>query len=354
MHTNTSPSDVIVSVQHLKKFAADVFAALGMTTVHAELMAEQLAWAQVRGYPWLGAKKIIQYGTRIKTGATSPTGEAEVIRESDAFVHYDAHNTFSHIAGVRAMNRAVEKARSAGACVAIVRNTSSAATLGFFANLAVEQNMIGMAINNAPPLMTPWGGKEKVIGNQAFAIGSPAGRFDPIIFDTALSELTLVGIHGYELRGEKLPAGVALDADGSPTVDPATALAGVLLPMGGHRGSGLAIMWEVLTGILAGGDRFSSDVTMPDVFDRPQGVSKFYLALDPEAAMPFQEFQGRVDTLIERIHATPRATGVDRIYVPGERGAERARDATRDGVAIPEDLVAQLVEFGKELGVSWQ
>ena len=352
--SSTAVSDtVIVEADHLEEFAARVFEVLGMSAEHASLMAEHITWAHVHRHPWLGGRKIMQYGTRIKTGVTAAVGNATVVSESDAFVLLDAGDTFSQIAGVDAMRRTIEKAREVGAAIAVLRNTTSAGALGYFAMQAANERMIGMALNNGPPLMPPSGGTTRVIGNQAFAIASPAGVHDPLLLDMALSAITLVGIHKYEDNGEELPEGLALDAAANPTTDPAVALAGMLLPMGGHRGYGLAVMWEVLTGVLSGAPRFLSDVTMPDVFDRPQAVSMFFMAIDPEISMPYDEFVARVDRLIDRIHASPPAPGVQRVFVPGERSAELGRQQVHNGIPMSVSLAQELQAFGAELGVSW-
>ena len=345
--------EVLVPASHLRRFACSVFSQLGMTPEHAYLMADQITWAHLRGHSSLGARKIIQYGTRVLNGGTSAVGESEVIVETTAFVLLDAHHTFSQVAGVDAMRKAVAMAGSVGTGVAVLRNTTSAGALGYFAEIAAKDGMIGMAINNGPALLHPWGGKTKLFGNQAFAIASPSGNFDDVILDTALGEMTHVGMHGYQERGETLPEGVALDASGRPTVDPAEAIAGIMVPMGGHRGYGLAVMWEVLTGVLAGGGRFIDDITMPDVFDRPQGVSMFFLAINPQICMPLDTFAARVDQLIDRIHASPPAQGVERVLFPGERSAERARHRSRNGIPLPSSLIAELEAFGAELGVPW-
>ena len=297
-------SYIIVTPDSLSKFAADVFTALGLKPEHASIMADQILWAEMRGHSSLGAKKILQYAKRLISGATNAHAEPVVVSENSAFIHYDGENSFGQIAGQIAMNKAVEKAKTSGACVASVKNTGNASSLGYFTNIAVKRRMIGFALNNAPPLMPVYGGSEKIIGNQAFAIGAPAGGHKALQFDTALSEASLVELHKYEMAGKELPLGKALDAQGRPTTDPTAALAGMLVPLAGHRGSGLAIMWEVLTGVLAGGEEFLSDVTMPYVFDRPQGTSMFFLAINPEAVMPYEEFICRMDSLLDRIHGS--------------------------------------------------
>ena len=350
---NLDSKEVLVPASHVTRFAQSIFAKLGMTPEHAHLMADQITWAHLRGHASLGARKIIQYGARVRNGGTTPMGESEVIRETQAFVLLDAHHTFNQVAGVDAMRRAVAKARMVGNGVAVLRNTASAGALGYFAEIAATHGMIGMAINNGPALLHPWGGRAKLLGNQAFAIAGPSGRHDDLLFDTALGEMTHVGMHGYQERGEPLPEGVALDVAGRPTVDPAEGIAGMMVPMGGHRGYGLAVMWEVLTGVLAGGSRFIDEIPMPDVLDRPQGVSMFFLAIDPQFSMPRDTFVARVDELIDRIHASPPAPGVERVVFPGERSAEIARERSRDGIPLAPSLIAELEAFGTQLGVPW-
>lgn len=171
------------------------------------------------------------------------------------------------------------------------------------------------------------------------------------MFDTATSAITWVRIHGHRLAGEPLPEGVALTADGEPTVDPVEALNGILLPMSGHRGFGLSIMWEVLTGVLSGCAAFATDFP-PDGPDQPEGGSAFLLAIDPTAAMPYDAFVNRVDTLIDAIHGSRRLPGTDRILVPGDRSAEIREELADEGVPVPADLLAKLRDLGKEFDVS--
>jgi LDH2 family malate/lactate/ureidoglycolate dehydrogenase len=250
------------------------------------------------------------------------------------------------------MRLAVEKARANGAAVSIVRNSDVTAAMGWYPMVAVTEGMIGLAINNTVPLMPPFGGTGKVLGNQAFAIGAPAGRHPPILFDSALAAMSNHAIHEVRERGGALPPDVALDAAGEPTTDPAEALAGMVLPSGGHRGSGLAIMWEVLSGVLAGGC-MGPDVGGPQPLDSPMGLSLFLLAIDPTDVMPFEKFTERMDLLIDRIHASPPADGVDHVRLPGERGHEIAEIHRRVGVAVPPDRAERLREIGRELGVAW-
>jgi LDH2 family malate/lactate/ureidoglycolate dehydrogenase len=343
MNSESFPAD------RLRAFAHGVFERLGMPADEAALMADHLVWADLRGASWLGVRKIPQYTARIRMGGTKPAAELVTISDRPAFALLDALDSWGQVVGVRAMRLAIGKARSAGTGAVVVRNTTSAGTLGYFAAQAAAEGLIGVAINNSPPLQVATGGTAKAIGNQAFAVAAPADRHDVLLLDMATSAMSLAGIHLHAQRGEPLPDGVALDASGRPTVDPAAALGGTLLPMGGHRGYGLALMWEVLTGVLAGGPRFAANVTMPDEHARAQGVSMILLAIDPAASEG--AFPARVDELVDQMHASPAAPGVERVTVPGERGHALAAARRRDGVPLPTELVTTLKELANELGV---
>jgi LDH2 family malate/lactate/ureidoglycolate dehydrogenase len=345
--------DVLVAGERLCLFERRLFEALGMPADDARLFAEHLLWADLHGQSFFGARKVPQYVQRIRAGGTTAVADPVVLADLAGFVHLDARDAWGHVVGHRAMLMVVEKARLAGVGVAVIRNTTSCGVLGYYAALAAREGMIGLAINNSPPLQSAWGGTGKTLGNQAFGIASPAGRYPPLILDMATSAMSLAAVHEYAERGEPLPDGVALTAQGAATVDPAAAVGGTLLPMAGHRGSGLAMLWEVLTGLLAGGPRFSTNVTFPDVYHQPQGVSLFLLAIDPAAAMPRETFVSRVDALIEHVHASVPATGVARVRVPGERSQATAAQRHHTGIPIPGELAARLSALGAELGVAW-
>jgi LDH2 family malate/lactate/ureidoglycolate dehydrogenase len=350
----TLAHDVIVSAERLSVFADAVLRAVGMPNDDAALATSAMVWAELRNLPAHGVtSKLPQCARRIRSGGTKARVSWEPLSESATLTIFDAQDGWGQVAAARAMNAAIVKARTQGVGISLVRNSSSAAAMGHYASLAVGAGMVGIAITNGPPLMPPPGGTTKVVGNQGFAVGCPAGRHPPLLFDSALSLISTGEIHTAQERGEKLAPGLMLDADGQPTIDPAAALAGLYVPIGGHRGFGLALMWEVLAGVLAGGPRFAPDVGAPDVYERPQSVSHFLMAIDPAAAMPLVTFTARVDALIDQVHASPPATGVERIYVPGERGYLISQQRERGGIPITPKREAGLRALGEEVGVPW-
>jgi LDH2 family malate/lactate/ureidoglycolate dehydrogenase len=343
-----------IDAERLRRFCLEVFEKLGMTSEDAALVADFFVWTDLRGLPYVGARRIPEFVARLREGGSRlpRNGGFTVVHERDSFALVDAHHSFAQVSCVRAMDMAIEKAESTGAGVIVVRDTTTAGNLGYYATRAAARGMIGMAINNTAPVMAPWGGAAGTMGAQPFAVASPAGRHEPLLLDMTNSAMSMVRMHEYQVGGESLPDGVALSSAGVPTNDPAAAIAGTLLPLG-HRSYGLAVMWEVVTGVLAGGAQFGGNIGLPSHHRDPMGVSIFLMAIDPTASMEYESFTARVDELIEHLHASPAARGVDHVRVPGERSAALARERRERGIPMPSDVVRTLTELGSELGVAW-
>lgn len=344
----------LVAANELRRITASILKHEGMSTEDAAITARALVWADLHGAHAQGAAmKVEQCVRRLRAGVTNARATVDVVTQRGSFAVLDAHDAWGPVAATRGMRHAIALAKTNGLGLAVVRNSSTGCSMGAYAMLAVEERLIGWIINDSQVLQPPHGGTTRVLGNQAFAIGVPAGRHAPLLFDTATTALTLNAIEAYRDRGEKLPPGLVLDANGQPTIDPEAALAGILLPWGGHRGSGLALMWEVLTGALAGGARFGTSVTGLNDLTQPCGVSFFLLAIDPAIAMPFDAFTARVDALIDMVHASP-PSGTEPVRAPGERGHATATARERDGIPLPAARAAKLRALAAEVGVAWR
>jgi LDH2 family malate/lactate/ureidoglycolate dehydrogenase len=348
-------SDVeLIDADRLRAFCHAVFEKLGMVSQDAAVLADYFVWTELRGLPFVGVRRIPEFVAQLREGGTRlpANGGVTVVRERHGFALLDAEHTFAQLSGARGMGTALEKARTAGVGVVVVRNTTTAGNLGYYAMLAAERGMIGLAINNTGPVMAAWGGAAGVMGAQPFAIASPAGTHDPLLLDMTNSVMSMVRMHEHQTRGEAIPEGVALNADGAPTTDPAAGIAGTLLPSS-HRAYGLALMWEVITGVLAGGERFGGNVGLPSHHADPMGVTLFLMAIDPTSAIGQQSFTARVDDLIDHVTASPTSPNVDRVRVPGERSAALARERSEQGIPIRADVIHVLTDVGAELGVVW-
>jgi LDH2 family malate/lactate/ureidoglycolate dehydrogenase len=336
-----------------RAFALDTLRALGMPDEDAAITADSMVWAGLRGSIGHSLVRLEQIARRTRGGALSPTTDWTPIDRRGPVTLMDAGRTWGMLAGTYGMRHAVTAAKTHGAGLTLVRDCDLTSLMAWYASHAVAERMIGFAINNVAPLMPVWGGAQKIIGNQAFAIGAPAGRHEPVYVDMGLGAASLGELKRAAAAGTQLPPGLAVDANGEPTTDPARWRdGGAALPMGGHRGSGLAVIWEVLTGVLAGGNMLT-ELAPPEDAGQSPGHCLFLLAVDPSAFLPFEEFTRRVDLLVDRLEGSPPAPGVERVRVPGLDRGRLARQRARDGIPLPADHVDRLRKLAAELDVAW-
>jgi LDH2 family malate/lactate/ureidoglycolate dehydrogenase len=341
-----------LTAAQIHDFATRVLMKLGTPQDDAKIVADAMVWSALRGDTDHSLRRLDQIARRKKAGGLEVRADWTPVKKWRNVTVLNGNFTWGVIGGTRAMRYAMASAKESGVGIAVVRDNDNTGALGWYPSVAASEGLIGMAITNGAVLMPAWGGTAKrTIGNQAYAIASPAGKHAPIIFDSALT-MTLNALRRLSASGEPVPPGLVLDAKGQPTTNADDGLAGMLLPIGGHRGFGLAIMWEILTGVLSGGMILGEIGEMENVSDRI-GNSLFLMAIDPAAFMPIDEFLARVDRIVDEMHAAEPASGVDRVRVPGERAARNAVASARDGVVFPERHVKMLRALGAELGVEW-
>jgi LDH2 family malate/lactate/ureidoglycolate dehydrogenase len=210
--------------------------------------------------------------------------------------------------------------------------------MAYYAIRAREAGLIGLAITNAGMNMTPIGGTAKIVGNNPFAIAIPTTREWPMVLDIATSVVAGGKLDVARSKGESIPLGWARDKDGNPTTDPVAARAGSLEPVGGHKGLALAVMLDVLAGVLSGG-RFGG---MLGLEPGESGMGQFFLTIDVTRFMPMDTFKARMDELIDQIHNSPKQPGVNRIYVAGEIEWDLESARRSAGVPLEESVFAEL------------
>ena len=342
---------VTVQADALRTFIRQVLLAVGMRPAAADVTADAMVWADLRAIDPHGVAKLPILVERIEAGVTAADAEPTVVSETATTALLDAGTIWGQAAATWAMELAVEKARVSQLGAVVVRNSSSLGALGYYPLVAVRAGQIGLAITNSMPLLAPWGGTTKLLGNQAYAIGAPAGRYAPLLLDTSNSATSYGNIRMMLERGEQIGPGLAFDREGRPTTDPAAALSGLLAPAGGHKGFGLALMWEVLTGVLAG-LAYGPNVGPLEDRTKPQEVSHFLLAIDPTAYLPLEQFTARIDSLIEQIRDVPPSPGVERPYAPGEQGYLRSAAREREGIPLSARRQAEMTAISQRTGVA--
>jgi LDH2 family malate/lactate/ureidoglycolate dehydrogenase len=354
MHLNwkgLQPMTAVLLPGQVRAFATEVLRALGMPQDDATIAAEAMVWAGLHGHLWESLWRLEQIAERSKAGGLSLTADWTPVRQHGNTTVLDASDAWGPVAGAHGMRHAIDAAKSFGVGMASVRNCDVTAQMGWYSSRALPERMIGIAITNSVPFFPPWGGASKVLGDQATSIASPAGRHAPIILDMGLDAVSMETLNEALDTGTPLPPGLIVDAAGAPTTDARKWRdGGALLPMGGHRGYGLALMWEVLTGVLSGG-HMSTEVRDMRELDQHLGISLFLMAIDPSAFLPYATFVERVDRLIDAIHASPVAPGFDRVRVPGELRAAMARERERDGIPFPAEHLTTLEALAADLGV---
>lgn len=334
-----------IPLRELHRVATQVLTHVGMPAEHAGWSADGLVWADAHGLPAHGvATKLVQCVQRIRAGGTVADPQLRVLGDRPAHRLLDAGHAWGQVAGTRAMLDAVEMAQVQGLAAVSVRDTTSAAAMGYFADLAADRGCIGLAVTNGPALIAAPGGQRRVVGNQGHALAAPGDGDERILYDTATTTMSTGEMDGYHERGERLPEGVLRDADGHPTTDPSQWSTGLLEPIGGHRGFGLSLALEVLTGGLAGGERFGPDVGLPTRHEDTQGVSLLMLAIAPSDGA---DLAGRVHRLVELIGASGQEA-----RAPGVNAVRRARRAREHGVEWSRQQLDRIAELTGSCGVA--
>jgi LDH2 family malate/lactate/ureidoglycolate dehydrogenase len=242
------------------------------------------------------------------------------------------------------MNEAIAVAKNFGCCVAGIKHSTHFGVAASYALQAIHAGLIGMIFTNASASMPPWGGRRPILGTSPLAVGAPGGKLGPFVLDMSVAVAARGKIRKALRRGERIPEGYALDAEGRATTDPAAALQGVILPAGGAKGSGLAMVMDIFGGVLTGA-AFAGEVgDQTRDFDRPQNVGHFLLAMRPDLFVSMTEYEARMDTLIQRIHDCPPAEGFSEVLIAGELESRQEMARRKNGIPYSPGEVATFQE----------
>lgn len=296
---------------------------------HAARVAEILMDCELRGYDDHGVSFLGSIAGWYRAGALNPKPAVRVLREDRAGILLDGDSGCGAIAATEAMRRCIAAAREHGMAAAGIQRSGHFIAAAPYAAMAAGAGMIGFASSNTPPLMAPSGGLTPTLGTNPMAYAVPAGQHDPVVMDMATSATAGFKVRMAAKEGRTLEEGLITDAEGSPTTDPNDFVnGGLILPAGGYKGYGLAMVVDALAGVLTGaGFALGGGVTKGK-------CGQFLWALDVELFMPRAEFAARVDHQIDEIKASRKKAGVQEIFVPGERGQRRRRELQASG-AVP-------------------
>jgi LDH2 family malate/lactate/ureidoglycolate dehydrogenase len=265
----------------------------------------------------------------------------------------DGDNGMGHLVMQRAAELAIEKARHCGVAWVGSVHSNHAGPASLYARMPMAQDMIGMyfAVGNANHL-PPWGGLDMLLSTNPIAVAIPAGQEPPVVLDMATTVAAYGKVKAKAQRGEQMPIGWMIDRLGQPLTDPKRAEEGFLMPIGGYKGYGLALIVGMLAGTLSGAAMGKEVIDFNHDFVTPTNTGQAILAIDIRAFGELAAFKARVDHLVREIRASERMPDVDRIWLPGEQSHAKRVQQERDGIALAPALVAQLTQFAKDIGIA--
>jgi LDH2 family malate/lactate/ureidoglycolate dehydrogenase len=336
----------------LEEFVERVMGAGGLPDADARTVARLMVEADVTGADGHGVIRLAHYVARIQGGAVNTRPNVTVSRTGPATAMVDGDNGMGHVVMSAAGDTAAELAAEAGFGWVGVRGSNHAGPGALYAMMPLQHDMIGIygAVASANH-MPPWGSSEKLLGTNPLAVAIPSGTEPPVVLDMATTVVSYGTIKKFALRGEPLPAGWVVGLDGEPITDAEHAHDGFLLPIGGYKGSGLAIVIGLLAGVLNGA-AFGRDVVdfTTDVSTQTN-TGHFMAALDIGRFTPVADFKAEVDRHVRDIRAAERLPGVEAIRLPGELRQSRYADRAAGGVPLSAALLRQLDDVARDVGV---
>jgi L-2-hydroxycarboxylate dehydrogenase (NAD+) len=340
--------------QKLLRFVADAFKKLAVPPQDAEIAANVLVMADLRGVDTHGVIRFNQrswYVKWLRDGEMTAAPKIQIVADAASSALMDGDRGIGMVIGHRAMELAIKKAKDSGVGIVAVRNSRHFGMSAYYAMRALPHDMIGIAMTNASRQVVPTFGADAKFGTNPICFAAPAGQELPFVIDMATTTAAAGKLELAARRGASIPLGWALNEKAEPTSDPRIAQnARRLLPLGGtreggsHKGYGLAILVEVLCGVLTG------TLTALNKNQDPRG--HFFAALRIDAFRSVAEFKSDMDRLIRELKATPTVQGQDRVYVAGELEFETAKDRTAKGIPLLVSVVNDLRDVGKQLGIS--
>jgi len=342
---------VLIAADDLRDFCKQSFLKCGLSGDDAVLMTDTLISSELRGVSSHGVIRLPFYCQRLLDKGSNPDPKLRIIAEKPAMIHVDGDNGLGQIISIRTMKMVIERAKNQGLCFAGVRNSCHFGMAAFYSMMAIREEMIGIAGSNTAPVMAPWGGGKSAIGNNPLAIAVPTGREYPIVLDMAMSVVSGGKVRLEAVKGGKIPKNWILDAKGRPTDNPADLVPhGTLLPMG-YKGFGLAIIIEILSGVLTQSNVLSEVDLWFEKTSTPVNLGHFFMALNIRGFMNPAYFKDRMNQMIDELKRSPLMEGSTGIFMPGEMEFASEQSYLKDGIPIDKEVLKKLDSFAGRINL---
>ena len=325
----------------LKNIIKKIFKNHGLNDKHSNISADALINAELVGAHSHGLSRLKMYCDRINHKLINPKPKIKIKKISLSVAHIDADNSIGFVAADIAVKTAIQNAKKTGLGLVAVKNSGHYGLSGYYAEQAVKKNLIVMVFTSAPPAVAPHGALKSLFGTNPICFGTPTGTKVPFILDTSISMINRGKIRVAARENKKIPEGVALDKFGNPTTDPKKALEGVQLPIAGFRGSGLAWMVDILSGVFTGGNHAGRVKDPFTNFEGPQNVGHLFFVMKPNLFVG-NDFNKRIKDNIKTIKKLPKIKGVKEILYPGQNKNKRFKDNLKKDIYITKIISEEL------------
>ena len=317
-----------------------IFNKHGLNKFHSKICSDALINAELVGAQSHGLSRIRMYCERIKKKLINPQPKIKLKKISNSITHIDGDNSIGFVVADLGIKKVIENAKKTGIGIVGIKNSGHYGLSGYYAEQAVKKNLICMIYTSAPPAVAPHGASKSLFGTNPICFGSPTGSNVPFILDTSITKINRGRIRLALRNNKKLPEGVALDKFGKPTIDPKKALKGVQLPIGEFRGSGLAWMVDILSGVWTGANHGGKVKDPFDDFTGPQNVGHVFIAF--KADLFIKNFKKRIKENIRIVKKLPKIKNNKKILYPGENKFKKFKNRSKKEIIIPNNLLKDL------------
>ena len=329
-----------VSAKVLKKKLIYIFKKYSLSSTHAKISAEAIIKAELVGAQSHGLSRLKMYCDRIKKNLINSKPKIKIKKISKSASLIDADNSIGFVSGDIGIKQAIKNAKSSGIGIVAVKNSGHYGLSSFYAEQAVKKNLLVLCFTNAPPALAPHGAKKSLFGTNPICFGSPTGDNVPFILDTSMSKVNRGKIRLAAKMGTKISEGSALDKNGNPTTDALKALAGVQLPIAGFRGSGLAWMVDILSGVLTGASHGGKAKDPFDDFSGPQNIGHLFITF--KSNLFLNDYIPRIKQNLKRVKKLPKIKGIKEIMYPGQNKYKRYKKNMNKKINIPHEILRDI------------
>ena len=339
-----------LSTEALTELAEKVLINSGLDKLEAQHTAEILVLADLLGLSTHGVSRLISYTDRMRIGGINVKANIQIETLAPALIRVDGDNGLGPLVGARALHAAMHAAQQTGVALAFVRGSNHFGPVAPYCHIAAQAGFATMIASNATPTITPWGGKQTRLGNNPIGFGVPRPGNDAVVLDMALSVAARAKIRDLAKANLSIPEGWATNDQGQPTTNAAEALKGFLLPVGGHKGYGLAIMVDLLTGLLSGASYLTKVSSWQDAPDMPQDLGHIFLLINTKLLGSTEWLIERMNNFAGIVHDTQATDAKNPVLLPGEREYQRKNDQQIHGITLPKELYQQLLTMTNDKG----